>query len=615
MSYYKYKERDEASRVNWNAISSDVVKTLKEQEASREKSRQEIEKNTRESLEQIADAPQGENKSANQWILGASADSSEYLMMLNRQLKAGLLDPRDYTLARQNLEDSYGHLKTISQKAQEESSITIQGINDGTLIAGLTGAVQGDLNDFQKWNQTKAYINPNTGVMSIGKVGDDGKLKDGPSNYTTLEGFANQMRVRFDRWDYASDLQSKTDALGKQIELEFQRDPRGYKSFEDFKRKFAEEEGFEEYLDKTIQAINSGDIKKISVLEEIGEYNVEYDLNATETKVDGDTITVGFKTNNDGTKFPVLDKDGKIKQVTDDYLKLQFRSMLDYEEGFQKVASDETAAEVKARLEAGAGDKKAKNYVTIVGQLYTGDATEKDSAARSILNLKPGNRTLKDVDATAEGVTIEYVEDGKTLTQTFDFYDEDKNLKSQEDFIRGMGTFVGIESIDEALTRGSFNADAPFSDAAARASAETRQFESPRDAFGRIVAEKGKFAPNLFVEDDEYATRDNIERVLKGIPGGENYSVTTAGAFDNVEVLDANKNVVATLNLDDPLTVTKEGKDGKPITVLNPDAQAFVDAVRNHIINSADEDLIESVSEGNIQEKGAGAVQSMKQYN
>ena len=161
MSYYKYKEPDEASRVNWNAISSDVVKTLKEQEAAREKSRQEIEKNTRESLEQIADAPQGENKSANQWILGASADSSEYLMMLNRQLKAGLLDPRDYTLARQNLEDSYGHLKTISQKAQEEYSLTMQRIENGESIVGLEGAFQQELDGFQQWDKTKAYINPN----------------------------------------------------------------------------------------------------------------------------------------------------------------------------------------------------------------------------------------------------------------------------------------------------------------------------------------------------------------------------------------------------------------------------------------------------------------------
>jgi len=616
MSYYKYKERDEASRVNWNAISSDVVKTLKEQEAAREKSRQEIEKNTRESLEQIADAPQGENKSANQWILSASADSSEYLMMLNRQLKAGLLDPRDYTLARQNLEDSYGHLKTIAQKAQEESSITIQGINDGTLIAGLTGAVQGDLDDFQKWNETKAYINPNTGVMSIGKVDANGKLQQGASNYTTLEGFANQMRVRFDRWDYASDLQSKTDALGKHIRLQFQQDPRGYKSFEDFKNKFASTAEFEEYLSKTVQAINSSDIKKISVLEEMGGYNVEYDLNAEETTVDGNTIKVGFKTNNDGTKFPVLDKDGKIKEVTDDFLKLQFRSMLDYEEGFQKVASDKTAAEIKADIEAGKGDEAADNFVTTIGQLYTGTETEKNMAAQSLQNLQPGGKNISSVDATKTGVVFRYTEDGVPKSQEFSFYDENGDLKSQADFIRGMGTFGGITSIDEALARGNFDPDAEFSDAVTSVSEVTRQLESPREAFERIVEEKGQFPPQLFVEDDEVTTRKNLERVIKGIPGGENYTVDTFGAYDNVEVKDANENVIATLNLDDPITFTEE-KNGITITRLNPEAEAFVEAVRNHIINSADKDLIKSVSEGNIREKGVNSAgePTMKDFN
>ncbi len=606
MSYYKYKERDEASRVNWNAISSDVVKTLKEQEASREKSRQEIEKNTRESLEQIADAPQGENKSANQWILGASADSSEYLMMLNRQLKAGLLDPRDYTLARQNLEDSYGHLKTISQKAQEESSITIQGINDGTLIAGLTGAVQGDLNDFQKWNQTKAYINPNTGVMSIGKVGDDGKLKDGPSNYTTLEGFANQMRVRFDRWDYASDLQSKTDALGKQIELEFQRDPRGYKSFEDFKEKFAEEKEFNTYLDKTVQAINSSDIKKISVLEEIGEYNVEYDLNATETKVDGDTITVGFKTNNDGTKFPVLDKDGKIKQVTDDYLKLQFRSMLDYEEGFQKVASDETAAEVKARVEAGAGDEAEDTYVTTIAQLYTGNENEKRKAAQSILNLQPGGRNISNVNVTDRGVVFEYTEDGQPATQEFSFYDDNGNLMSQADFIQSMGTFGGITSIDEALSRGGFDPNAQFSDAQTSVSETARQRESPLEAFERIVTgPEYQYDATLFVEDNEDATKENLQKLISSIPGSKGYSVEAIGGVmsDAIAVNDPDGNRIAELDLNDPLTDSSGS--------MRREVQAFIDAITGSIIGNVDKDVLEQVTSGQLQMKGAGGAGGM----
>ena len=609
MSYYKYKERDEASRVNWNAISSDVVKTLKEQEASREKSRQEIEKNTRESLEQIADAPQGENKSANQWILGASADSSEYLMMLNRQLKSGSLDPRDYTLARQNLEDSYGHLKDISQKAQEESSITIKGINDGTLIAGLTGAVQGDLDGFQKWNETKAYINPNTGVMSIGKVGDDGKLKDGASNYTTIEGFANQMRVRFDRWDYASDLQSKTDALGKQIELEFERDPRGYKSFEDFKRKFAEEKEFNTYLDKTVQAINSSDIKKISVLEEIGEYNVEYDLDAKETKVGVDTITVGFKTNNDGTKFPVLDEGGVIKQVTDDYLKLQFRSMLDYEEGFQKVASDETSFDAKARVEAGAGDEAEDTYVTTIGQLYSGDENDKRKAAQSILNLQPGGRNISNVNVTDRGVVFEYTENGQPATQEFSFYDDNGNLMSQADFIESMGTFGGITSIDDALSRGRFDQNARFSDAQTSVSETARQRESPLEAFERIVtAPEYQFDSNLFVEGNEDATKENLQRLISSIPGAKGYSVEAIGGLltDAIAINDPEGTRIAQLDLNDPLT-DSEGR-------LLKEAQALISAVTGSIIGNVDKNVLEQVTTGQLQMKGAGGAGGMGDY-
>ena len=42
MSYYKYVKRDEKSRVDWGAITSNLVDTLKEQEADREKQREAI---------------------------------------------------------------------------------------------------------------------------------------------------------------------------------------------------------------------------------------------------------------------------------------------------------------------------------------------------------------------------------------------------------------------------------------------------------------------------------------------------------------------------------------------------------------------------------------------
>ena len=64
MSYYKYVKRDEKSRVDWGAITTNLVDTLKEQEADREKQREAIDASSRATGDVLSDAPQGANKAA-----------------------------------------------------------------------------------------------------------------------------------------------------------------------------------------------------------------------------------------------------------------------------------------------------------------------------------------------------------------------------------------------------------------------------------------------------------------------------------------------------------------------------------------------------------------------
>ena len=555
MSYYKYKERDEATRVNWNAITTDVVKTLKDQEAAREEKRQTIEDNYRNSLQQIADAPQGENKSINQWILNASSDMSNHLMMMNRNLKAGLIDPRDYTVARQNIDDGWAQFKQVSEMALEQSKITTERATSGEGMMA-EAALFNDLNKFQQWDKSQLYINPNTSVMTIGLTGPDGKLMDGVGNFTTMEGFANQMRTRFDSYAYSDDIRAQVDKLGKDIRLDFEKNPGGYTSIEDFAQKFTTGEDFERYVTDTVTALANTDLKTLSVIEQgfdkMGFKNINYDTSAEKTTIDADgNITVGFKTNNDGTTFPVLDEGGLMQKAAEGFLAEEFKAMLAYEEKFQykpvkpaQIRPESRVAGDAARAAAAAKDEAA---ITSVAQLYYGDANEKDSAAKSIQMSIPNARI---VDVQADKVVITY-NDG--TSDEFSFFDVSGNRKSQEDFIGSMGTRLGIDDWKSVLERSSYDPDRPFS--AATAYAETKQAESKVEQYQKLVKqESAAINSSLIIENDAPTTASNLQPIISNIPGANGYSVTgskdTFSRTDTLVITKPDGSELASINLD-----------------------------------------------------------------
>ena len=221
MSYYKYAERGADTRVDWGAISTNLVKTLKAQEADREKQRQEIDKESVAVGKRLADAPQGANKAASTWILNASADAAQLMMTQNRLLKSGIVDPRDFTINRQNVDNSFAALKTIADTANKESELTMKRINAGEgqpKSMQFEGVAAQRVNDFQDFSQTRVFWNPDDGVASIGIL-RNGTLSDNAADFSTIEGAVNQMQARYDKIEYAPTLQKWADNLGENIRV------------------------------------------------------------------------------------------------------------------------------------------------------------------------------------------------------------------------------------------------------------------------------------------------------------------------------------------------------------------------------------------------------------
>jgi len=121
-TYYKYAERNIDAQINWSEIGKNVVDMLREEDRLREEKKDAIDQASREFGETLSNAPTGDFKSANEWILGYAADASQARLLQDRLLKSGMLKVKDYTVARQNLNDGTNQMFQVAKEYQEKAS-------------------------------------------------------------------------------------------------------------------------------------------------------------------------------------------------------------------------------------------------------------------------------------------------------------------------------------------------------------------------------------------------------------------------------------------------------------------------------------------------------------
>lgn len=407
MSYYKYVKRDEKSRVDWGAITTNLVDTLREQEADREKQREAIDASSRATGDILSDAPQGANKNAGEWILTASSDASQYLMSQNRLLKSGLLDPRDFTVNRQNVENSFKSLQTMAESAHKESQLTQDRINEGKAM-NFEGIVGQRLDDFQNFEKTQVYFNPTNGVASIGIKDKNGKLPNDPSKFSTIEGAIAQMQSRYDKFDYTSPLVKWSESIGSDVRVVREK---GVLTVDDP----SVQDDVNSSLEDAIAALTVNDLRVLSIAEDLGLVAPDdYNLGAEETTWGKKGDKVGVSTANDGTVIPKANE-ALIKAVKE-RLKKEGLALLDFK---QTAMPEDRAAQSFYRLK-GEGQKQDEDVLNAVGVLYSGTPDEIDGALKSLVAINPNIQSAKRTDA---GVDLIVKDGDETKTVNLPFSD------------------------------------------------------------------------------------------------------------------------------------------------------------------------------------------------
>lgn len=220
-TYYKFAERSAESQINWAEVGKNVTDMLNTEASIREEKKAAIDEASRQYGEVLSNAPTGDFKAASEWTLDFANDAAQARLMQDRLLKSGRLSVRDYTVQRQNLGDSTKQMFEVSKEYQDIAKATMEKYQKGQCQetqAWLLEQVEG----LSNFTNTKAYINPTNGQVSIAKmvkkVGDDGKevmmMDENPDNYMSVNQLRNRLNVDLPPYKYVEAIGGQVEALG-----------------------------------------------------------------------------------------------------------------------------------------------------------------------------------------------------------------------------------------------------------------------------------------------------------------------------------------------------------------------------------------------------------------
>ncbi|NCW80925.1 MAG: hypothetical protein EBV68_03510, partial [Betaproteobacteria bacterium] len=401
-TYFEYADRLPESQINWFQVGKDITDGIKKEDELRQKRKAETEAAFRKDIQELANAPQGNADYVNQWTLNYANDATEYLLQINKLLKAGAIKPKDYNIINQNLKDGTTNLFNLSKEYQAEYEEKMKRAQPGGDGSAAEAQIMGMIEGFANLRDTKALINPTTGLISVGKmVTKDGVkvLEEGADNYMTVNQLRNRIKQKINKYQVNDDLKGEVDLLGDVVNEGVTKTgsstQTGFmtKVTDPTKRVGLSQEGkqaVDAYLQSEKDIINSkltNPYNTSSILfdwtggidpKTKQPYQVVFDEKLAKTS--SHYVLYSMK---DGVMQPDFDstENGKEqKKEAEKYLTNKFRSMLEQKTEIQPFA--QPRAEYAPAYVYERGDKKKEVQVqgNMIAKLYSGSPAEQQEA-------------------------------------------------------------------------------------------------------------------------------------------------------------------------------------------------------------------------------------------
>lgn len=544
-TFYKYAERDLKNQIDWSEVSKGFTDMLKTEVETRDKKKADIEKATQETMTNLANAPIGQDENVTTNILNYASDSKEYLLMMNRLLKSGQLDPKQYTIVNQNLQRGTAELFDVAKMYQESYADTLKRANDGESNE-IEVYMRSLVEQYGNFSKSKFYIDPATGQPMAGIPEKDPTtgqmvLPKDPNKLKTPSQLKFASAVKIDAFKAQDKVNEIIDSMGEHVTAEMKG--RIMRTISDItQRKGLTNPAVNAYLEAEKQyveaALNANPFNAQSILTKQIKVNkktgnaFDFTQNPEDPRIKtGDAILVIPDPANptSGAMIPKLTPEQF--ELAKDFMTRSVRIGLDRKEQEQYY---EPPQEQEWKYRARQDEKKDVDAVNMVGQLYYGNPQEIDAALEYFKGL---DDNILEADRTTDGVTITY-KDG--TVSTIKFKGADGRNKSLTDWIKSSTELTKVKDINQAIRKGSF-ANRGFSSATGSVKREAARSGDPLGEF------------NTFVDSNITTTvtgdEEDTVRLLRANFGKFGYLFDEEGFGDNVTITSPDRKSKTTINL------------------------------------------------------------------
>jgi hypothetical protein len=473
-TYYKYAERSAESQINWAEIGKNMTDMLQSEVSIREEKKAAIDAASREFGEKLANPPQGEHKSANQWALEYGDNASQYMLMQDRLLKQGLLKPKDYMVTRQNLMDGTKQAFNLTKEFQETFKMKMDRYKKGE-SQDLELFLNAQAEKFGDFTKSQLYINPTDGSVNVAmkerKV-IDGKevfvMNQNPNEFTTISSLRNTIAGTYDKFDTNAVTTAFADSIGKEetATIVFGTLSKGgsITTVQDITSRTDLDADGKTVMFKFIDAENQmitaaleNPYNRLSVLTNTKKFapnGKQYSFTYDEADAKANPEKVLLKVDST-TGQPTPEFSEEQMKVSNEAMRTEVRAKYDYKKGIDPTAQAQLQESSQAARAARAGDQEKAAAAGAWNQLYTGKtAAEKKAAADILLGTPIAQQAgLLGIDMSQNGkITLKYADPIKN--RTIDYLDTSGNPVSLRDF-SGLGVELhGVVDRDKAVKAG-----------------------------------------------------------------------------------------------------------------------------------------------------------------
>ena len=589
---YKYVERQVDDQINWAEVTSNLTNTLKEEGRVRQEKKTAIDDASREYAKILNNVPVGENTELNKFALNAASDLQQQMLMQTTLLKSGQLDPRQYTIMRQNLTDGTDQAFSLFQNYNAEYDKKMAMMDPNLPPNERASAMQtwqmSELEGFGNFKNSKLVINPNTGLMSMAKMVPDPNFTGDPANspmvpdmnnLQSVQALENRLKGTVTQYDVMGAADTYLDSLGEDKRAVITGLGQKYTSatIKTISDATAKQKGsWKSMSTKELDAeakrlgVNASELIEITLFSEAQDNWVKGQLGiggtaaasvlldyksinpitsepyqqlqwseANEAKAALDSNIILMK-NVDGRMVPDLTEDQQAE--AERVMKTQINIGLDYEEDIKAVKTGfEATPEPKDVRDGKKEIEKKQNLQKVWNQIKSQSAEDRIASFESLIGTEIAKSAgLIGVNPSEDGTSISfvYIDSQKAKNRTIDI---DANISDEEWAIIG-NEITGLDDPTAALAAGGFGKDtdgnplpynADFGTSGANREGNLQRFDAELSSFvddGFPATEGGE--PFLDLEQDEVviALNDRYSKFgLKAVATGY-------GGADNTRV-------------------------------------------------------------------------------